>query len=238
MTDTIPALLLAVEASTRALSVALFENGRFGDEIFLFDPGRGHAETLLPTLDGLLSRNGKKPGGLSALAVTRGPGSFTSVRIGLATTLGLAYPRRLPVHALSTLEILACEIEDRDAWVLPMLDARKGEVYAALYRPGQPLGEAAFGPLALSAKDVAESVLELADGPIVALGDGSLAYAEQLRGVSERLIIPTELQHPHARRLGERVLARLAQGVPTENAAPLYLRKPEAVVNLEKKKPG
>jgi tRNA threonylcarbamoyladenosine biosynthesis protein TsaB len=193
---------------------------------------------LLPMLDRLLSRHDLSPAQLDALAVTRGPGSFTSVRIGLATALGLAYPRSLPVYALNTLEVLAGGNPEPARPCLVMLDARKGEVYGGLYRAGEDT--ALIAPRAALATELLQEALQMIEGRLVLLGEGVQVYRESLAAYSpDRLHwADPALNPPDARRLGSMVLARLRAGKACEPAAPLYLRRSEAEVRLGQTAPG
>lgn len=126
--------LLAIESSTEACSVAL----RVGDEILsrsVLEP-RAHARLILPWAGELLAEAGIGFGQIDALAVSRGPGSFTSLRIGLGIVQGIALAHDLPVHAVSSLDVLAASAdpEANSPRLLALLDARMGEVYAAWYR--------------------------------------------------------------------------------------------------------
>ncbi len=239
-----PGNLLAIEASGQALSVALFENGRLAKDVSLSEKRLRHSETLLPAVDGLLKETGLSVGDIEAFAVTRGPGSFTSVRIALATALGLAYPEKRPVYALNTLEVLAAGIEPSAESAgpplgerplrLPMLDARKGEVYAALY--GDDLAaEVLLRPGVGKVADWIERALEFGR-PLLVFGEGARTYRQALENASERIrTLANDDSRPLARHLGRRVLQRLEAGLPCEPVAPLYLRKPEAVVHLQGK---
>lgn len=233
-----PKLLLAIEAGTRSVSTALFRDGTPVGSDFLYEPDRHHSEILMPMIDGLFKNAGSSVRELDAIAVTRGPGSFTSVRIALATALGLAYPKRLPVHALTTLEVLAAGADSGEAWLLPLLDARKGEVYGALYRPGPPLEAPVLAPQAAAAREWAERALKSAQAPVLAFGLGARAYERELNEVlgGSLLIADESIDHPKAEALGKRVLARIDAGLSCEPATPAYLRQPEAVVKLMEKK--
>ena len=132
-----PGLLLAVETSTAATSVAL----QRGDALLLERRGPEGAPTatsLLPCLDALLREAGMALDAVDAFAVSIGPGSFTSLRIGLATVKGLVFGTARPVVAVPTLAALAGSAPEGAGPVVPMLDARRGEVYAGAYRPGMP----------------------------------------------------------------------------------------------------
>src|SRR5262245_25257207 len=124
--------VLAVETSTMIGSVALVDGGRIVGESML-DVALTHSERLMAMVDRLLGDCGWKADRLEGLAVSIGPGSFTGLRVGLATVKGLALALDLPVVAVPTLDALASNIPFADAPVCPILDARKAEVYLSLY---------------------------------------------------------------------------------------------------------
>jgi tRNA threonylcarbamoyladenosine biosynthesis protein TsaB len=236
MSDT--TTILTIEAATRARSVALFKKGVFQGEQFEYQPKQSHSERLLTMLDRLLNASHLTLADLDLIAVTAGPGSFTSVRIGLATAQGLAFVHKTPLVALDSLRVLASQPESENAAVMPMLDARKGEVYAALYPENpQPQSE----PLLAGATDSAENwltrALKATDGPLLLCGDGAAAYQQHLAEIGGERVhfaLDESVRYPRAAALGRLVMARQALGLPCLPAHPLYLRKPEAVVNLEK----
>lgn len=128
-------LTLALDTSSRTGSVALLSDRKVLVE-FTFQTNANHAETLLPVIRFALSHSRVAMKDIDVLALTTGPGSFTGLRIGASTVKGLALPGGKPVAAVSTLEALAlngapCRID-----ICPMLDARKKEIYTALYRTG------------------------------------------------------------------------------------------------------
>ena len=211
--NNLPELMLAIEASTSALSVALFRKNVCLGEEFIADSSNRHAEQLMPMIDQLLTEHKLHPADLNLIGVSRGPGAFTSVRIGLASALGMGAALNIPTVALSTLEVLAAGAADDSSWILPMLDARKGEVYTALY-PASMTADAlpAILPQVLPAGTCIEKVLEMVDGPCICIGEGAKAYCREIQDLA-----------------GDRI--RVEIDPPT----PLYLRRPEAVVNLEKK---
>ncbi len=230
--------LLAIEASTMAASCALFEGERCIVSDFRLDPKTHHSETLLPLIDGVFKQAGLTPRDLDAVAVTRGPGAFTSVRIGLATARGLAYARRLPVYALSTLRVLAMQAEGSESTpVLSLIDARKGEVYGQLLAGSLATSESLVTARTDKAERWMADALQAISGEICCIGTGALAYRDRLVELGgDRLHFATEEgAHPRAETLGTCVLQRLVANLPMDEAIPVYLRKPEAVVNLEKR---
>ena len=126
-------IVLAIEASAQVASVAVQR-----DEMLLAEQminGKlTHSETLMPMVQSVMCQAELEPAELDMLAVTVGPGSFTGLRIGAATVKGLALGLDIPVMPLPTLEVLAYGAVLSDGQIVPIMDARRGQVYAALYR--------------------------------------------------------------------------------------------------------
>jgi tRNA threonylcarbamoyladenosine biosynthesis protein TsaB len=186
------------------------------------DPAPGerprHAERLLPLAEAALADAGATWADVDALAVGVGPGGFTGLRLGVSTARALAQARGLPVVAVSSLEALAKPV-DADT-VAAVIDARRGEVFAAAWRDAAPLLEpAALAPEALAAR--------LPSGT-VAVGDGAVRFREQL----ERAEIAVPADGSPVHRLSALAVARLAEGrQPADRDAllPDYRREPDAV---------
>ena len=164
-------------------------------------------------------------GGVDRIAVGLGPGSFTGLRIGIATARGLGASLGLPVTGACTLDALGCGIREGQGGrpALAVLDARRGEVFAALYAPG---GERLWDPLALPPSDLAERVAALPDPPLTA-GSGAVRFRDELvgRGVE----VPDDADPVH--RVAARHVCALAAAVGDagpESPAPIYLRPPDA----------
>ncbi len=136
--------LLLINTATPAGSIALTSGEQVVAELLL-NLATPHSDRLLPGIDQLLHATGSTLAGLDALAVVVGPGSFTGLRVGVATAKGLALGAALPLVGISSLQTLACQVPGTTLPVCALLDARKQEVYAGLYqwRDGlpQPLGE-------------------------------------------------------------------------------------------------
>lgn len=131
--------VLGIDTATSRASIALARAGSLLEEVPLEERG-AHAHDLLPRIELLLRGQGLEPRDLRAIGVSVGPGSFTGVRVGMATAKGLAYALGIGCAGLSTLEALARAADrtfgPRAAVVCPALDAGRGEVYAALFRSG------------------------------------------------------------------------------------------------------
>ena len=132
------ALILVIETATKNCSLALCENGITTESIDYNDGNFSHAEKLHVFIEEILSKSDKEFKDLSAIAVSKGPGSYTGLRIGVSTCKGLCYGLNIPLIAIETLEILARtyleknEIAEQDL-LIPMIDARRMEVYTAVF---------------------------------------------------------------------------------------------------------
>lgn len=134
-------LILGIDTATTAASAALLEEGRVVRDVTSGAAGNGdgpargnHAAILLPLIDDLLRQAKITLSDVGAFAVALGPGSFTGLRIGLATVKGLVYGSNAPVIGVPTLHAVAARVDDHEGFICPFLDARKKEVYAALFR--------------------------------------------------------------------------------------------------------
>lgn len=187
------------------------------------DPAPGarpaHAGRLLAAAEEALAAAGVAWEQVDRLAVGVGPGSFTGLRIGIATARALAQGRGLPVVGVSTLEALARGAQA--PLVLAVLDARRGEAFAAAW------GAAAFPPSALTPDALAERVRALPAAPL-AVGDGAVRFRDSLEAAGAR--VPDDEDGLHRLR-AEHVCRLGAEGSPTDRDAllPDYLREPDAV---------
>ena len=220
-------IVLALDTSTARGSLALVEEGRDPVEAYL-TPGTTHSKTLLPEIDRLLSGRGLTPAGLDLIAVGLGPGSFTGLRIGLAAAKGLAWAAGKPLIGVPTLDALAQGYSGEAVQVCPLLDARKGQFYTALYKPGlngAPERQSDF--LALTPEDLTEFIQE----ETVFFGEGlsiwGPALAEQLGTKYRRG--PESLDHPRAALTAKRAVYLWQQGAETDpaNIIPMYVRPPD-----------
>jgi tRNA threonylcarbamoyladenosine biosynthesis protein TsaB len=220
-------LLLAMDASTACLSLALTRDDGFHMEVGHRGP-TVRAESVFAAVHRLFQDAGMRPAGLGAVVVGAGPGSFTGTRIAVAAAKGLAYARSLPLVAVSTLDVLAAGLPAPGFRVCPLLDARREEVYGAVYpnpHDGRPPGGYVNMPLT--------GFLDLlGDGPAAFLGDGALRHRQL---IAERLgerawIAPEECAYPRGLVLARLGRERLHAGETTDpcTLVPLYLRRSEA----------
>jgi tRNA threonylcarbamoyladenosine biosynthesis protein TsaB len=212
--------VLAVETSTLAGGAALLDDAHVVGE-YALDVSATHSERLMGAIDRLLTDAGWTPRDLEGLAVAVGPGSFTGLRIGLSTVKGLALALGIPIAAVPTLDALAAGLPYAGLPVCPVLDARKREVYASLYRWDGSAMRREWDYLAIAPRELSERLRE----PVIVLGDG----ADQIDSPHARPVRPPR-RGPSPASVGALGHARLAQGdtvVPAE-LVPIYLRPSEA----------
>lgn len=218
--------ILGFDTSTAASSAAvLLDDGRVVErtppaERLAERPA--HAAELLPAVYDVMERAEAGFGDLDAIAVGLGPGTFTGLRIGVATARGLAKANGLPLRGVSSLAALAAGIPAEER--LPLIDAKRGEVYGALFGAdgGQRWPAFALGVDALVAR--------LADAPVtpLAAGDGSLRFCDELEAAGVRVAPRGAPVHV----VSAARLCTLALDVPDatpEKVLPDYLREPDAV---------
>ncbi len=219
--------ILAFETSAKAASVALVQDGQLLAESYQ-NTGLTHSQTILSMAQDLLKSCGLAPADLDAVAVAAGPGSFTGVRIGVAAAKGLAWGLELPCRGVSTLKAMALSLGVADGYVLAAMDARRGQVYNALFRAEQGGLTQIREDRAISLEEL-ERDLESLEGPIYLVGDGSKLCKERL--TAGNLVLPPE-HRMHQRAAGVGLLAwqELLEGASADGAAltPNYLRLSQA----------
>ena len=229
--------VLALDTTTRAGSVAVVED----DRIVLQrggDPSRTHVERLPVEILSLLQDVGLTLPAVDVFAVAAGPGSFTGLRVGIATIQGLAFVQHRRVVALSALAALAhagSEVLQAGAHVGAWMDAHRGEVFTALYRVADaPLGAQArlveVDPAAVGAP--ASTIERWSAGPPVDLfiGDGAVLYKET---INSRVLASPLLAGTIGLMAVER--ARAGETVDPAGVHPLYVRRPDVEIERERK---
>lgn len=222
-----PERLLLVDTATPTGSVAVSQGERLLGEIVLSGPAN-HTEHLLGNIDELLRGVGLAIGDMDGFGVVLGPGSFTGLRVGVATIKGLALATGKPVVGVSSLTALAWRLPFSAVPVCPLLDARKGEVYAALYQWTDDEFTSLLNPCVLPP----ERLLERLSGDVLFVGDGAQSY----RGLIEKRLGGRARFAPwpaHACRasngLGPALeMLRRGENIPLECLVPTYIRPSEA----------
>jgi tRNA threonylcarbamoyladenosine biosynthesis protein TsaB len=217
-------LLLSLDTSTAACSVALHQNGTLlgGYELFT---ERTSAAMLTTLIDDVVKQAGFELNQIDAIAVAKGPGSYTGLRIGVSTAKGLCFALDKPMLAVNTLAAMAAQIQafyPVDYVLCPMIDARRMEVYCAFYGiDGQEIR-------ATSAEIIDEESFseQLAQGPVVFFGDGA-AKCRSTLGSNSNAIFLDKLIVPSARTIGA-LATPLYEQRQFENVAtfePFYLKE-------------
>lgn len=171
-------LILGVDSTAVTASVAIAEvkeGELLSHSLFTVKNKMTHSENLMPMVDHVLRVYGAKASDLELLAVNAGPGSFTGVRIGVATVKGLAFPKSLPCAPVSTLDSLAQNLEGTPGTVCALMDARRNQFYYAVFENGVRLTPDSCG----SAEEIAE---QLAGKNVTLCGDGALVFASHFDG--------------------------------------------------------
>ena len=222
-------LILAFETSAKAASVALTENGRLLGESYQ-NTGLTHSQTLMVMAEDLLKQVGKTVNDITAVAVAEGPGSFTGVRIGVAAAKGFAWGREIPCFGISTLEAMAVSLGVWEGHICACMDARRNQVYNALFYVNHGIVERVSEDRAIALSDL-KTDLEHIDGTIFLVGDGAVLTHKTLSGNIPELILPPE-HRQHQRAVGVALLAeaKALAGEPGDGNAlnPNYLRLSQA----------
>jgi tRNA threonylcarbamoyladenosine biosynthesis protein TsaB len=226
-------VVVGVDSATADAVVGVTDAGEVVRESRI-DPGPDgrprHAQVLL----GEIERSVGQAGGwerIDRIAVGVGPGSFTGLRIGIATARALAQAREIPIAPVGSLVALARGISQTTdgAPALPVFDARRGEAFAALF---DAAGQEIWPPFVAAPGELAERVRSLDSSPLAA-GDGALGFAAELEAAGATVAPPEDVIHRVA---AEHVCAvgEAATEAPPDKIQPLYLRPPDAKRWLER----
>ena len=222
-------LILAFETSAKAASVALLEDGKLLGESYQ-NTGLTHSQTLMVMAENLLSQCGKTVADVTAAAVAAGPGSFTGVRIGVAAAKGFAWGREIPCYGVSTLEAMALSLGVYQGYVCPCMDARRRQVYTALFYVNQGVPERVSEDRAISLAELGTELKSLKE-PIFLVGDGSnLCYNTLLESVPNLVLPPEHRMHQRASGVALAARKQVEVGDPGDANAltPNYLRLSQA----------
>lgn len=211
---------LMLDASSSAASVCIVKDGRLLYESYL-NNGLTHSSSLMPMVEDAMRHAGVEMEQIDLFGCVVGPGSFTGVRIGVATVMGLAGEK--PCAPVDGLEALAVQAVGFDGIVVPMLDARAGQVYAAMFEQGARIGD--DEPIKL--EELLEKLAQTGKKCLF-LGDGAAAHQERLAQVSFGVIAPAALHGLHAWAAAEIAQKRPETWIPAPQLRPLYLRAPQA----------
>lgn len=220
-------MLLSMDSSAVTASVALTD----GDEIIkseFVNSGLTHSETLLPMITRVM--DGRKYSELDGIAITAGPGSFTGVRIGVATVKGLAFNDDIPCYSVSTLEAIAYNFVDKNAVVCAVMDARRMQFYNALFRVQNDKVERLCNDRAISIEDL-RNELKQYDKVIIA-GDGAKLCFQNIE--LENCTLANE-DRIYQNAVGVAKAAQNKNAISPKALMPVYLRQSQAERELKLK---
>lgn len=231
--------LLAIDTATSCSTVALTTGNRKEGQVLAslsLSSNITHSRRLLSSIERLLEESSIAREDLAGYAVGLGPGSFTGLRIGMATVKGLAAASGLPLYGISTLDAIAANCL-ASCLICAVLDARKKEVYAAFYRLNDKgLTERVTDIIAVEPRALVERINE----PVLMVGDGLAAYSEVWESeLGEKMITaPAQLWTPSASVLGliAGEMAMQEKVMDLASAVPMYVRASDAELNLQMKK--
>ena len=221
--------ILAFETSAKAASVALLENGKLLGENYQ-NTGLTHSQTLMVMAEDMLKACNLTPKDVDAVAVAAGPGSFTGVRIGVAAAKGFAWGGNIPCYGVSTLEAMARNLGIYDGYVVPAMDARRNQVYTAVFEARQGNLIRLEADMAISLEELKEKIKNFTK-PVFLVGDGATLCYNTLLEAVPGLVLPAE-HRMHQRAAGVALAAQAkADAGEAGNGAeltPNYLRLSQA----------
>ncbi len=220
-------LILAMDSTAVAASVALLSDGT-PLAAFHLNNGNTHSETLLPMAESVLRCAGKTVEDIDLFAVSAGPGSFTGVRIGVATVKGLAFGKGKPCAGVSTLEALAQNLVPTSGLLCPVMNARRGQVYNALFRAENGSLTRLCPDRALSVEELEAELLTRGE-PVTLCGDGAeLVKNSFIKCRAELPPLTLIDQNAVSVAICAARMAKRGETCTDEELKPVYLRMPQA----------
>ena len=223
---------LAIDTATRSAGVALLEDENILAEYYV-RLRLTHSDSVLPAIEAILSASGLGISDVELFALTHGPGSFTGLRVGAGIVKGLALSTGGVIVGVSTLDALAQNLAFASCLVCPILDAKKGQIYTALYRPAEK------GRLEKIESDQAVDpavFLSKIEGPVIFLGDGVPVYGSLIRELlpSKAFFAPANLQYIRPSAVALLGLEKYRRGeiVDLMTFVPRYIRRSEAEIKV------
>jgi len=230
--------VLGIEAATPVAGVAVVYKDKLLAERFV-NNRKTHSVNLLPMIKAVIEEAGIKPSDIEGVAVSAGPGSFTGLRIGMSTAKTLAQVWGVPVVGVSTLDALAHPLTGLASLVCPVLNARKNEVYTAVYDSVDGILKNNTGPRALSPGELADLLGQWSPRPVTFLGDGVPEYRDSLLELlgKRALFAQGPAALPRGSTVADlgRIMFERGQGMDPLALLPDYVRLSEAEVKWQQK---
>lgn len=231
-------MILGIETATERVSVAIGgHEGVLG--MFEVTRGRRHAETLVPAIDFVCRQADVTLDEISVVAVDMGPGLFTGMRVGLASAKAIAQALRVPMIAISSLDLLAYPLRRTDKVIAAVIDARKGEIFYALYRQVPGGVQRVSEPTAGRVDDLVADLLARGQ-EAVCVGDGAIRYREEIANGPRVEVAEQFFAHPSSAPLVQLAHAKALreEWVNPWEVEAMYLRKPDAEINWSTRHDG
>jgi len=231
--------ILAIDSSATAASAALVDDGKVLGEFYI-NTKLTHSQTLMPMIDNVFRCTRTDLSSVDLFAVSTGPGSFTGIRIGVASIKGLAMAQNKPCVGVSTLEAMARNLEHMECTICAVMDARCGQVYNAIFKAHSGTLERITPDRALSIADLAMECENYAN-PLFLVGDGAkLCYNNEQFKKCSAVLPPEPLIYQRACGVAKSALLVYKQTGAVTAAAlmPIYLRLPQAERELKKRLKG
>ena len=226
--------ILGLESSATSASVSVVENGKV-IALTSSNTGLTHSQTLMPMVEKTIQESGISVKDIDLFAITHGPGSFTGVRIGIASVKGMADALGKQCVAVSTLEAIAEPLKNEDVIACAVMDARCNQVYTAIFNSGDRLCE----DKAVLIDELGEE-LKRYDKKIVFIGDGSvLCYEKLCENIQNCEVADERIRYVHGSSVGFVAEGKIKNGeepINSANLIPFYLRLPQAERELKLKK--
>ena len=230
-------LILSVDSSASPASVALYDNKMIAE--YYTNTGLTHSQTLVAMIESVLSVTGIKADQIDLYAVNNGPGSFTGVRIGVSAVKGMAYADQKPCVAISTLESMAYNFLSSDAVICCSMDARRQQVYNALFRVKDGVVTRLCEDRAISVESLCEE-LKRFDERVILIGDGSELVYRSCSDNDRVRLAPDNLRFQRASSTALVAVEKAERGelIDAKALIPSYLRLSQAEREMKSKQEG
>ena len=226
-------VILGIDSSATAASASILKDSKILSEVFS-DTGLTHSQTLLPMIDNCIKIAGIKLDDIDVIAVANGPGSFTGVRIGIATVKGISFTNDIPCAEISTLECMAYNVANFDGLICSVMDARCNQVYTAFFENHDCCKVNRLSDdVAMSIDELGEKIIEL-NKKVIFVGDGAELCYEKLKDkISELYITPHHIRKQRAS--GVALAALRKESKSSRDISVNYIRLPQAQRELAKR---
>lgn len=228
-------IVLSIDSSSKVATVALLKDDLLIGEYVLNDK-KEHSVLLMPMIENLLKESNLSIDDIDGYVVSKGPGSFTGLRIGMATIKGLSFGSNKPYISISSLEALAYSVSCFDGIICSIMDALRSNVYTALYKNNNGSLETLMEPTPMELEDLIK-LLNEKEEKVIFTGDCLNKHKDYIQSnFPNAQFAPSHLSIIRASSLGEIGLNKLKAGIFDDpNSSPMYLKKPQAERELERR---